>query len=124
MIVCGHCGHQNRSGAAFCTFCGTVLPEEGNTVGRLIVLGEVPREYLLGEVERTVGRDPANDFVIDDGEVSGRHARIVFEDNAFWVEDLDSRNGTHVNGRAVEARTRLENEDLLRLGSTMVKFQI
>lgn len=124
MILCGHCGHQNRGRSAFCTFCGNGLPKDGIVVGRLVLLGEEAREYLIADVERTIGRDPANDLVVEDDEISGQHARILFRDNDFWVEDLDSRNGTHVNGTRIESATLLRNEDLLRLGSTLMKFQI
>lgn len=124
MILCTHCGHQNMNTSSFCTFCGNRVPEEGNIVGRLIVLGEHQLEYLIGDVERSMGRDPGNDLVVDDDEMSAHHARISFREQSFWVEDLESRNGTFVNGSRIGESTRLRNEDLLRMGHTLMKFQI
>ena len=124
MILCNHCGHQNKNEGSFCTFCGNRLPAEGNVVGRLILLGDQQREYLIADVDRTIGRDSGNDLVVDDEEVSAQHAKRWFRDQSFWVEDLQSRNGTYVNGRRINESIQLHNEDLLKMGGTLMKFQI
>ena len=124
MILCNHCGNQNKNEGSFCTFCGNRLPAEGNLVGRLILLGPSHREYLIADVERTIGREPSNDLVVDDEEVSGQHAKVSLRGSTFWVEDLGSRNGTFVNGTRIGQATALRNDDLLKIGSTLMKFQI
>ena len=124
MILCNHCGHQNKSEGPFCTFCGNRLPAEGNVVGRLILLGDQQREYLIAGVDRTIGRGASNDLVVDDEEVSAQHAKISFRDQSFWVQDLQSRNGTFVNGSRIGESTQLHNEDLLKIGGTLMKFQV
>ena len=124
MILCTHCGNQNRNDNAFCTSCGNKLAEEPLIVGRLILLGdEGNREYLIGDSAWSIGRDGANDLVVDDDEISSRHARITFSDDSFWVEDLDSTNGTFVNGERISSLTRLHDDDLLKMGRVMMKFK-
>ncbi len=60
------------------------------------------RKIPVTKVPYTIGRKTSNDFRVDDKKTSGKHARIVRRGDAFWIEDLQSRNGTFVNGRQVE----------------------
>jgi len=67
----------------------------------------------------TIGRLPVNDVVLDDRLVSGRHARIVYEPEGVFVEDLGSRNGTFIIGDPQRiVRTPLAVGDVIRLGET------
>ena len=51
-----------------------------------------------------VGRHPKSDIVIDNVAVSRHHAQITNTNNEHFVEDLDSRNGTIINGEAIQGR--------------------
>lgn len=126
MLLCAFCGYQNKSQSKFCSSCGSRLADESYLVGRILVLDEsgARREYLISAVERYLGRDLANDVVVDDEEVSARHARISFADEVFWVEDLQTTNGTFVNGERIRERTRLQNEDLVKIGRTILQFRV
>ena len=125
MILCTHCGHQNRNESAFCTFCGNRLSEDRFVVGRLILLNEKEkREYLIADADRRIGRDTSNDIVVDDDEISACHARIFFEEGKFWVEDLQSTNGTFLNGKRICRPTGLHDDDLLKMGRTLLKFKM
>jgi pSer/pThr/pTyr-binding forkhead associated (FHA) protein len=127
VISCSHCGRQNREGGRFCTSCGAGLPGIRSPVGRLIWVDEETqeeREYAISEVERYVGRVSTNDVVIADSQVSTRHCRIVPRGEAFWLEDLGSRNGTYANGVRIEEPRKLENEDLIKIGTTLLKFNV
>jgi pSer/pThr/pTyr-binding forkhead associated (FHA) protein len=126
MILCGFCGYQNKNQSKFCSSCGNRLAEESYLVGRVLVLSESGsrREYLISEADRYLGRDAANDVVLEDEEVSARHARISFADGGFWVEDLQTTNGTFVNGERLRERTRLQNEDLVKIGRTLLQFRV
>lgn len=67
----------------------------------------------------TIGRDPANAvFLIEDEKISRIHARLIYSDNAVFIEDADSANGTEVNGRRVAARERraLRTGDRVKFG--------
>ncbi len=66
--------------------------------------------------ELLVGRHYACDVVVGDMSVSRKHARLSFRDGHWVLRDLDSTNGTRVNGTRV-VRCRLEPGDRLRLGS-------
>lgn len=68
----------------------------------------------LGELAR-LGATPDNDVVVRVEGVSRSHARIVNEQDAYWVEDANSRNGTWVNGARVK-RARLRHLDVITLG--------
>lgn len=125
MILCNHCGHQNKNKGTFCTSCGNRLLGDCYIVGRLSLLsGEEEREYLLADADRYIGRDPGNDIVVPDEAVSAQHARISFRDRGFWVEDLRSTNGTFVNEERIAGPVRLRDEDLLKMGHTFLAFKI
>jgi hypothetical protein len=78
------------------------------------------REHRLKE-EVTVGRDPSRcEIVIDEGKVSGEHARIRLENGQFIIYDLASRNHTYVNKQPVQKQA-LRDGDQIQLGPN-VKF--
>jgi pSer/pThr/pTyr-binding forkhead associated (FHA) protein len=64
-----------------------------------------------------VGRGVGSDLQTDDESVSRRHACFRMEDEAVWVEDLSSRNGTWVNGAPISAPHRLTHGDRISLGA-------
>lgn len=61
--------------------------------------GEMIGEYLLHKQSMTIGRNPDNDIQINDSVVSSYHARIITTDDGSTVYDLNSTNGTYVNGK-------------------------
>lgn len=72
----------------------------------------------------TIGRRDDNTIMIDDGFVSGSHAEIVFEHGAWWVQDLDSTNGTFVNNQPVRSRMRLADGDILQFGRVRLRAHV
>ena len=77
-----------------------------------------PREFPVRD-ELTVGRGGGCTISLpDDTFVSTVHARIFTNANELWVEDLNSTNGTAVNGNTISAPTRLRKGDVVRIGST------
>ncbi len=73
----------------------------------------VGKVYPLDKNEVFVGRDLNNEIVINDPEISRRHARLFLQGNSYVLEDLGSTNGTFVNGQ------RLMGPDLLRPGDVV-----
>jgi predicted component of type VI protein secretion system len=72
----------------------------------------------------TVGRDEACDLPLpDDLSVSRSHARIINEDDALWVEDAGSSNGTAVRGEYVQARTKAEIGDTIHFGTVLFRVE-
>lgn len=72
--------------------------------------------------ELTLGRDPENGMVIGDRFASGRHARLFRRDEEYWVEDLNSRNGTLLNGHRVTGPRRVVSGDRITVGSCTFRF--
>ncbi len=77
--------------------------------------------YLFTAPTLVVGREAAADVVIPEPSVSRRHARISYRGDAWWVEDLDSHNGTLVDGAFV-AEAELEHLCEVRIGDAIFKF--
>jgi pSer/pThr/pTyr-binding forkhead associated (FHA) protein len=76
-------------------------------------------EFPLNSAPVTVGRGGQNDLVLSGDEfASARHARIEVRGDGVWVQDLDSTNGTYVNGSRVAGAQRLDGGDVLRVGET------
>ncbi len=71
----------------------------------------------------TIGRALSNDIVLDDAGLSRQHAAVTYRNGAVWIEDLQSKNGTFVNGRAVRHQTQLRPGDSLRLGSQALEVE-
>ena len=74
----------------------------------------VLREIVLSKERLTIGRRPHNDIVIDDLAISGEHAVIVTRNNDSFLEDLNSTNGTQVNGQPVRKHF-LQDADVIEL---------
>jgi pSer/pThr/pTyr-binding forkhead associated (FHA) protein len=73
------------------------------------------KEIPLDKPVITIGRKAENDIVIDNQAVSGFHAKILAEGEAFAIEDLGSLNGTFVNGQRV-TKIDLDNGDIVLIG--------
>ncbi|GIM28228.1 FHA domain-containing protein [Clostridium polyendosporum] len=69
----------------------------------------------------TLGRKEDNSIVLHDQFVSGYHAKLYVRNNEFFLEDLESTNGTFINKQRISGRVRLKIEDEIRLGSTIFK---
>ena len=72
----------------------------------------------------TIGRDLTNDIVIVDGYTSAQHARIERQgDGRFWLVDMDSSNGTRLNGQTIRAQTAipLDPGDVVAIGKVELK---
>lgn len=76
----------------------------------------------LGEGEHVLGRDPDLELFFDSPGVSRRHALIRVAGDSATLEDLDSKNGTFVDDRSLDARTQLHDGDRIRIGSIQLTF--
>jgi pSer/pThr/pTyr-binding forkhead associated (FHA) protein len=66
--------------------------------------------------EITIGRDPACECPLDEETVSTRHARLSYHHGQWWLEDLQSTNGTFLNGEPVLAPLVVTSGDVVRCG--------
>lgn len=81
----------------------------------------VIKEVQLTKDRTTLGRRPYNDIVIDNLAISGEHAVFLLAGGQVTVEDLNSTNGTYLNGRAVKKQI-LSDGDSIEVGKYKVKF--
>ena len=81
----------------------------------------VIKEVQLTKDRTTLGRRPYNDLVIDNLAVSGEHALVQMVGGEVFLEDLNSTNGTYVNGKAIK-RAQLQNGDCIEVGKYKIKF--
>ena len=149
-IYCPECGFQNPEAANYCSRCGALLvrdepgsettmsytPEEAEE-GGLVTLEDLGAEgpalvvrsgggrageHFVPQGERTtIGRSPDCDIFLDDVTVSRKHAVLINKEDAFFIEDQGSLNGTFLNRRRIESG-RLENGDELQIGKYKLSF--
>lgn len=108
--VCGTCGAVNASSAKFCLKCGSkvqvteILKKEKKGSFYLEPAEELGMKNLsLSKDVLQFGRNPSNDIVINDKSVSGTHAILKKEGKEFTLIDLNSTNGSYVNGKRIKS---------------------
>lgn len=94
-------------------------------MGKLVVSldGVVIKEVQITKDKTTLGRRPYNDIVIDNLAVSGEHAVLQMVMADVFIEDLNSTNGTYINGKAVKKQL-LSNNDTVEIGKYKIKFVV
>jgi len=83
--------------------------------------GQVLKEIKLDKERLSIGRRPHNDLQIDNLAVSGQHALITTLGHDSFLEDLDSTNGTQVNGNPIKKHHLLDG-DLIEIGKYRIKY--
>jgi hypothetical protein len=94
-------------------------------MGKLVVSldGVVIKEVQITKDKTTLGRRPYNDIVIDNLAVSGEHAVLQMVGGDVYIEDLNSTNGTYINGKAVKKQL-LAHNDTVEIGKYKIKYLI
>lgn len=116
------------------------LPREEGNAGRqdvqgkrivLNMIGKGPGErsfqlaFHAGKNVLTAGRKAGNDLTLaDDDRVSARHCQFILENGRVYVKDLASTNGTLVNGVPIAGRYALEQDDLILIGRTELRYAL
>jgi hypothetical protein len=97
----------------------------GSERARLVSIGaSAPREYPLDGAEISIGSAPDNELVIAETSVSRHHARLYRRLGKFRITDLESTNGTFLNGRRVRATTPIRPGDEVRFGAVRFAFVV
>jgi len=80
-------------------------------------------EYTLAAEETLIGRNPTTDVTLLDENISREHAIVLFnpEADAYTIEDLQSTNGTKVNGKGIRSHD-LQHGDEIQIGHTVFRF--
>jgi hypothetical protein len=81
-----------------------------------------PGERIPLLAQSTIGRSRENDVTLDDAVVSSQHARLTWNGRGWVLEDLNSTNGTFVNGKPVERAVAVRQGDVIELGRVKVKL--
>ena len=83
--------------------------------------GQVLAEYNMNKERYTIGRLPDNDIRIDNPSVSGHHSLIINILNDSFLEDLNSTNGTYVNGKLIKKHA-MQHGDVITVGHHQLRF--
>ncbi len=81
-------------------------------------------EVLLYGFRINIGRDEDNQVILNDSSVSRHHAQITVVDNKYYIEDINSKNGTYVNGKYLKAKMELKAGDIIRIGMSQFEIHI
>ena len=94
-------------------------------MGKLVVSldGVVIKEVQITKDKTTLGRRPYNDIVIDNLAVSGEHAVLQMVGQDVFIEDLNSTNGTYINGKAIKKQL-LSHNDTVEIGKYKIKYLV
>jgi predicted component of type VI protein secretion system len=94
-------------------------------MGKLVVSldGVVIKEVQITKDKTTLGRRPYNDIVIDNLAVSGEHAVMQMVGADVFIEDLNSTNGTYINGKAIKKQL-LTHNDTVEIGKYKIKYLV
>jgi pSer/pThr/pTyr-binding forkhead associated (FHA) protein len=98
--------------------------EKRTLVGSLTPDQEPDRVFPLLDSELFIGRVPENNIALPDPSVSSKHAKITRTPEGFMIEDLQSRNGTFVNGEKVSGKRLLADGELIRIGRIVLLFNV
>jgi serine/threonine protein kinase len=137
-ITCFRCGAPNPSTRLYCTSCGDDLSNKRAAEDRYLGPNGLPilarltfrngpmagRSYRFHQDVTTIGRTNGNDFVISGRTVSRRHARLWFQNGKWYLEDLQSANGTMINDVRIFEPIELKDGDVISFGDEVVVFNV
>lgn len=88
----------------------------------LTIDGQLVGDYQMDKERYTIGRLPDNDIVVNHRACSGHHALVINILNDSFLEDLNSTNGTYVNGKIIKKHA-LQNGDVITIGQAQMKYE-
>jgi hypothetical protein len=98
-------------------------------LGRLVVIEGGKTELLPGQsfplsVVTGMGRALSNTVIVEDAFSSSEHALLSLRNNRWWLEDLDSRNGTRLNGERLNAPAIVATGDEIGIGTVRLRLEL
>jgi hypothetical protein len=123
---CEFCGEPLLTGDTFCGSCGRKLPGEqaGSGLKFVVVDGQSLGQVIqLHPGDYTLGRGAQADLKLDDLAVSRQHAQLTVQSGGVTVKDLNTANGTLVNGAPLLGVRRIKPGDRIRVGETVLELQ-
>lgn len=103
-----------------------LVPGEGDAILQIIhrrdqMMFGLRREYLLSDNE-TIGRSNVNTIPFPSGYLSKKHAHLFEEEGIWYVNDLESQNGTLINGHPVKGPTPIQDKDIISFAGLETLF--
>jgi pSer/pThr/pTyr-binding forkhead associated (FHA) protein len=119
---------RSSEAATVVGFKTVVIPDKHKppVVGWLVVLSgqQKGEDFRVHEGQNILGTSPDADILLKEDAASLRHASIRCKDGMFFLIDLDSDNGTHLNdGEQSIARVALKDNDVIHIGELALKFK-
>ncbi len=118
-MKCERCGRENPDQTLYCEACGEKQFKAKirlvDTIGRDNTIYLFAKDYLIG-------REESCDVFLDDPGVSRKHARVLYKEGRFQLEDMRSKNGVLVNNEKPFHATRLKNFDCIQIGGAFLHF--
>lgn len=112
-------GAQRQSPAQATSVFNVAAPRRGSS--RMALIGPNGHTHDIPEGSSTIGRAPDNTIVLDSPDVSRRHARLERSGSHLRIYDLNSTNGTRINGEAIHI-SDVQDGDEIRIGSQVVEL--
>lgn len=122
--VVAETGQQNKDGTQVMSTTAhmQVVPQAQRRALLLLETPDGPHPIPLESTLLTLGRGLNNDIILEDTRVSRHHAQLRYKTRRFWVTDLNSTNGTYINGERI-SEADLRNGDVLSLGGLELIFR-
>ena len=95
--------------------------------GVLVVLSSnfLGASYIIDKKNVLIGRNDNCDIIINDPMISKKHCEISHDDEGkFYIEDMESKNSTFINGKTIKKKTHLIYGDRIILGNTILRFYL
>ena len=119
-------GHGNESGIDKTALYDSKSPSHTTAPSyhKLVIISnkEYGKEYILNKAENFIGRAPGCAIRIDDKMASGQHTAVAVKGADCFIKDLDSTNGTNVNGQPIKDEQQIQTGDEVEVGSTTFRF--
>ncbi|GAC1393073.1 MAG: hypothetical protein NVS4B11_23970 [Ktedonobacteraceae bacterium] len=137
-LVCFRCGALSDSSQVYCTACGYELSDKqagadrfrgpnGRPILARLSIQNGPmggRTYRFHQVVTSIGRTNGNDLIISGRTVSRTHAQLWFDAGRWFLKDLQSANGTLINGIRIVQTMPLNDGDVINFGDEVVVFNV
>ena len=81
------------------------------------------QRWIVDDDEFVIGRGSDCNLILPERQVSRYHAKILKENGRYALQDLDSKNGTHLNGTPVKGKVPLQDGDEIHLGAVHLRFR-
>jgi pSer/pThr/pTyr-binding forkhead associated (FHA) protein len=102
---------------------GKLKPPKIPTISLKIQTDHIDKVLSFSTSDVIIGRDPASNFYLEDQTISAQHARLSYHHKQWWVEDLNSRNGTYLNQEPVLDAHVITTGDQLRCGGLTIELK-